>query len=224
LSEELLDRLVEAVQQHYAVPNAKPLFLSRFGQLHRDLLNDLKARFGSLSGAILAAGAERLLIVGSKRGEEVVSPAGIANQLDEQLAAKRAEESRSSSQFSGLPMAVQVAFCVTTAPGEHVVLRTAPPFRYERVADIALAKPKYRPLPDRFRKPGLHLKTASDTEREALWKNFLLWTQEEKLDPAVFSRGEQTNALSRLLAAQDADVLPRLNIPADIAQFLLKRP
>lgn len=224
MDEDLLDRLAEAVHQHYAQDNPPPLYLSRFGQLHRDLLGELRGRFGALATAIHAAGPERLRVVGSKRGEEVVAPADRAEGLGQALAAKAADESLSSSQFSGLPLAVQIAFCVPTKPGERVVLRIAPPFRYERLPDLSLAKPNYRPLPDRFRKPGLQLKTASDPERESLWKNFLTWAQEEQLDPSVFSRGEQTSALARLLAAQDADILPRLNIPADIAQLLLKRP
>jgi hypothetical protein len=224
LDEDLLDRLVEAVLQHYAQDTPPPLLLSRFGQLHRELLKELKARFETLAAAVQAAGPERLRIVGARRGEEVVAPAERAEGLSQALKVKAADESLSGAQFSGLPLAVQVAFCVPTQPGEHIVLRTAPPFRYERIPDLGLAKPRYRALPDRYRKPGLQLKTASESDREALWKNFLAWAQDEKLDPAQFSGGEQTNALARLLAAQDADILPRLNIPADIAQLLLKRP
>jgi hypothetical protein len=224
LDEELLDKLVEAVRQHYARENPPPLYLSRFGQLHRELLAELKARFETLAAASQRAGNERIRIVGSKRGEEVVAPADRAEGLDQALKTKAATESLSGAQFSGLPMAVQIAFCVPTKPGEHVVLRTAPPYRYERIPDLGLAKPRYRALPDRYRKPGLQLKTASESDRDTLWKNFLAWAQDEKLDPAQFSGGEQTNALARLLAAQDADILPRLNIPADIAQLLLKRP
>jgi hypothetical protein len=44
--------------------------LSRFGQLHRELLKDLKARFETLAAAVQAAGPERLRIVGARRGEE----------------------------------------------------------------------------------------------------------------------------------------------------------
>lgn len=224
MDEELLERLMEAVRQHYAQDDPPPLLLSRFGQLHRELLGELKTRFETLAAAIHAAGPERLRIVGSKRGEEVVAPTDRAEGLTQALKAKAADESLSGAQFSGLPGAVQIAFCVPTKPGEHVALRVAPPFRYERLPDAGLAKPRYRILSDRFRKAGLQLKTASVSDREALWKNFLAWAQEEKLDPAQFSGGEQTNALARLLAAQDADILPRLNIPADIAQLLLKRP
>jgi hypothetical protein len=224
LADDLLDRLVAIVREHYASNDAPPLLLSRFGQSNKALLQEIKVEYGTLLNAVRAAGEERLRLVDDRVGRESIAPAEIAPAVELEIREQSANQRQGSSSFDSLPVPVRIAFCVRTEGGEYVAVRIAPPFRYEKIPDLALLRPGYRPLPDRYRKPGLVLHSASLHDREALWRSFVAWTEEEGIDPAAFKAGAQTNALARLLAAQPADVLSRLVIPADIATLLLKRP
>ena len=56
------------VRERYPENDAPPLLLSRLGQNNKDLLAELKARFGTLLGAIKAAGEDRLRIVDERVG------------------------------------------------------------------------------------------------------------------------------------------------------------
>lgn len=229
MEQELLDRLVAAVVAHYGdgggdKPLLKPLLLSRFGQLHRDLLADLRTEYGSLAKAVNAAGPDKLRIIAHRGGQEAVAPSALAADIEKQVKETSAVQELHSSSFDVLPGSVKIAFCLKTDAGEHVALQIVPPFRYEKISDPRLVRPNYRIVSDEFRRPGLLLKSSTPTDRDALWRDFLLWTQAENLDAATFNSARQTNALARLFAAQDADILPRLNIPADIAALLMKRP
>lgn len=223
MTEDLLDRLVIVVRDHY-VESDMPLLLSRFGQVNKELLAELKAGFGTLSAAVKAAGEDRLRIVDERVGRESMAPANVAPKIELKILEQSANQNQSSSNFDSLPSAVQIAFCIRTETGEHVAVRVTPPFHYEKLTSLELLRPGYRSLPDRYRKPGLVLRRASLQDRDALWRAFVAWTEDQEIDPATFRLSTQTNALARLLAAQPADVTRRLVIPADIAALLLKRP
>lgn len=223
MAEELLDRLVAVVRDHYGATGT-PLLLSRFGQTNKELLIELKAKFGTLSAAVREAGNDRLRIVDQRLGRESMAPAAVAPEVQAKIQEQSANQRQSSSSFDSLPAPVQIAFCVRTEGGEHIALRVTPPFHYEKVTSLDLLRPGYRALPEQYRKPGLELRRSSLQDREALWRAFVAWTESQGLDPAVFTSSRQSNALARLLAAQPADVIGRLVIPGDIAAFLLKRP
>lgn len=214
---------MEVVRDHYAATDT-PLLLSRFGQTNKELLSQLKAKFGTLSAAVREAGNDRLRIVDQSVGRESMAPAAVAPEAEAKIQERSANQRQSSSNFDSLPAPVQIAFCVRIEAGEHVAVRATPPFHYEKVTSLDLLRPGYRPLPEQYRKPGLELRHASLQDKEALWRAFVAWTESQGLDPAVFTSLKQTNALARLLAAQPADVIGRLVIPGDIAALLLKRP
>jgi hypothetical protein len=226
VTEELLDRLVDKVRAHYNDGDASgaPLLLSRFGQNNGELLTELKKEFGSLLAAVRATGEARLRIVDDRKGRESVAPADIAASVGLKIQQQAASQIEGSSNFDSLPRAVQIAFCVRTEVEEIVALRVTAPFAYQKVQSLNLIRPGFRALADDYRKPGLALKTATLQDREALWRSFITWTEKEELDPAAFRANYQTNALSRLLAAQQPDIMDRLVIPADIATLLLRRP
>jgi hypothetical protein len=215
--------LVAVVQDHYD-NNDPPLLLSRFGQANRNLLAELKAEFGTLLAAIRAAGEHRLRIVDNSVGRESMAPADIAREVELKVREESANQTQSSSNFDGLPRAIQIAFCLRTDVGEHVAVQVVPPFNYTKLTSLELPRPTYRSIPDHYRKPGLVLPRASVQDRGALWRAFIAWTTDQGLDPAIFSVTKQTNALARFLAAQPSDVISRLVIPGDIADLLLKRP
>lgn len=197
--------------------------MSSFGQRNAQLLAELKAEFGSLKAAVRAAGEDRLRFVDTTVGREAVAPAAIAAGLQLQIQEATASQHQAANFFDSLPISVQIAFCVRTESGEHVAIDTIRPFRFAKVTAPDLIRPTQRVIPDTFRRPGLLLRTASARDREMLWRLFLAWAESANIDPTAFRQGETSTALTRLIAAQPADIIPRLVIPADIAQILLKR-
>ncbi len=218
-----LDRLVSIVDAYYE-NNKAPLLLSSFGQKNKQLLDDLKARFGTLATAVKAAGENRLRIVDGRQGRESMAPGNVADEVEVKIKERSAIEKESSSSFDSLPKPVQIAFCLRTESGQHVAVRVSPPFHYCKVGSLDLLRPGFRPVADQYRKPGLELTHASLQDREALWRSFLAWADSQSLDPASFKQSRQTTALARLLAAQPAEIVDRLVIPGDIAALLLKKP
>lgn len=153
-----------------------------------------------------------------------VAPSAHAAELRQQIEEDSASQHQEANSFRALPAPVQIAFCVRTASGEHVAIETVRPFRFAKITVPELIRSTQRIVPESYRRPGLALKSASLEDRAALWRLFLAWCESAKLDPAIFRQGETTNALARLIAAQPADLISRLVIPADIAQILLKHP
>jgi hypothetical protein len=219
---DAIDRLIAAIDDHYGKENARPLLLSTFGQKNKALLAELKEGFGSLMAAVQFAGEDRIQFIDTMSGREAVAPAAIAANLRKQLQEETASQRQAASYFDTLPASVQLAFCVRIDAGEHIAIDIVRPFRFAKVRAPDLIRPTQRIIVDKFRRPGLSLRTASVTEREALWKHFLAWSEEVGVDPGVFRQGDSTTALARLIAAQPADVIARLVIPGDIAQLLLK--
>lgn len=222
MDEEGLDQLVAAVRAHYEAPRAPRLLLSTFGQRNKELVARLKDSFGSLPAAVRAAGEHRVRLIDETIGREAVAPADRAGDLQQQLQDETASQRQAATLFDTLPRSVQVAFCIRVEAGEHIALDVVRPFRFTKVTAPDLIRPVQRLVPERFRKPGLSLRSASVQDKQELWNNFSTWAEEARVDPEVFRGTDAATALARLLAAQPADVLPRLVIPADIAQLLLK--
>lgn len=217
-----LDRLIAAIGDHYNQANAPPLLLSSFGQKNKELLGELKDEFGSLIAAVRAAGEDRIQFIETRHGSEAVAPAAIAANLKQQLQKDSASQRQAANFFDTLPAPVQLAFCVKTEPGEQVAIDTVRPYRYTKVKMPELIRASQRIIPDKFRRPGLSLRSASVAERDELWKHFCAWAEEVRVDPELFRQGGPTTALARLIAAQPPEVMTKLVIPADIAQLLLK--
>jgi len=198
---DALQRLISAIEKHYEEPKAPPLLLSSFGQRNKQLLTELKDEFGSLKAAVHAAGEDRIRLVDTTIGRETVAPAGIAAELQLQIQGEIANQRQAANLFGSLPVPVQIAFCVRTESGEYIAIDIVRPFRFAKVTAPDLIRPTQRIILDTYRRPGLLLRAAS---------------------VHVFRQGEASTALGRLIAAQPADIIPRLVIPADIAQILLK--
>lgn len=220
--DQALEKLINAVEAHYATDNAPPLLLSAFGQKNKELLAELKGVFGSLKSAISAAGENRIRFIDKTVGREAIAPPAIAEGLQNQIREDTVAQRESVSLFDSLPLSVRLAFCVRTEGDELVALDTSRPFRYTKVTAPELLRSTQRIIASHYRRPGLALATASMGEREALWRSFLTWSEEAGVDPSTFRQRDATTALSRLIAAQPADVIPRLIIPGDIAAILLK--
>jgi hypothetical protein len=219
--QELLDQLSETITAHYPDADARPLFLSTFGQKHPELLKALKDEFGSLKQAIKAAGEERLRLVGDTPGSEVVAPANVATQVGQRLEQSTAAHKTGATSFDCLPGSVRLAFVTKTEAGENVAIETTRPFRFSKVTDPALIAPSQRIIAEQYRRPGMVPRNATIQDRAALWGLFLAWAEAAGVDPKTFQMTD-TTALARLIAAQPRDIISRIVIPADIAQLLMK--
>ena len=224
VTDSALQQFIRTVREHYALPDAPPLLLSRFGHKNRELLKALKDEFGTLKKAVDAAGEQNIRFIDTRAGQEAIAPTDRAADLQAQLQEDSASIRSDASLFGALPVSVQIAFCLRTETGEYVAIDIVRPFHYAKVSEPGMIRATQRIIPDIYRKPGLGLRTSSTSERGALWRQFLAWAEWANVDHAVFRRSEASNALSRLIAAQPSEIVSQLIIPADIAQILLRHP
>ena len=224
MTEKLLQELVAAVENHYGVENPKPLLLARFGQIAPALSAELKMEYGSLGAAVRKVGSEKLKILNAGSGRQVVAPASNADGIGQSLEQQSAEQKAGSSSFDGLPTPVQIAFCVKVSEGQGVAVRVAPPFKYIKWKVGGALKPGFKAIDEQFRRPGFVVRDATVAEKDELWRKFIAWCETQKVDPTSFQAGHPSTALGRLIAAQTADVVTNLVIPADIAAILLRHP
>ncbi|TPK85447.1 hypothetical protein [Mesorhizobium sp. B2-4-17] len=220
MSDELLHNMVELVERHYS-STEEPLPLAKLGQLLGSLRQPLLNAYGRLSDAVDAAGGDRVQLVG--RGQPgrvtVVTPL-VREAVEKQLAEAG---SAGSSSFDRLPAPIKIAFCVRTKPGERVAVRTAAPMHYTLLQPDEAVPSVYTLIDAKYRKPGLKLETASVAEKADLWRAYLDWADAAEFDAGLLaSKKRSANALERLLAAQPADIVDRMNLPADIVALLLR--
>jgi hypothetical protein len=223
MTDNILNALVEKVQAYYE-RNTEPLLLSRFGQTNSELRERAIKEHGSLAKAVRASEA-RLQILVPKTGHEIVVPAEKKEEIETALLEGSATAKSAAHQLVNVPKPVQLAFCVKTSPGERVAVSGAAPWRYVKVPEGVNLDPGFILVPDRFRHPGLFLKTASDGQKEQVWRSYLAWREDNSIefDKDVVAAKESASALARFLAAQDASILPRIVIPADIVEILLRQ-
>jgi len=227
MDEGLIDRLVRAVEDYYDVkPPQPPLFLSRFGQLHKALRQELIDAAGSLGAAINTASPDRLLILsitGKSGGEVVVTPE--KREQVEAMFAERASHAVGATQsLNGLPFSMQVAFCTRADPGQVVALQLNPPHHYQKLAADTSLPSGMLPIEDRFRHPEINVRSASSAQKETLWSAISAWATHHGIDLNGFiERTSRDSPLSRLLAAQPRAILPQLVIPGDILELLLRQ-
>jgi hypothetical protein len=220
MADPLLTFLIDVVRAHYA-ESADPLYLSRLGQSLGEKRQALVAQFGRLADAISAAGPANLDIVGRDQpGRATVVTPEVRDAISKKIAQG---EPAGGAAFEALPMPLRIAFCLKADPGQQVAVRTSAPIKYIRLGEEEALPSGFVPIEAKYRAPGLHLVTASNADKERLWRAFLSWAEEHRLDPELLNkRPAPTNALERLLAAQSPDVVARMNLPADIVAILLR--
>lgn len=217
MTDPLLTPLIDLVHAHYANSD-DPFYLSRLGQALGDERSVLIAKYGRLVDAVLAAGLDVV-------GRDLPGRATVVTPEVREAVSRKLTRGGSTggAAFDNLPMPLQIAFCLRVEPGQQVAVHTTAPVRYRRL-------PEGDPLPSgfvaveaKYREPGLHLASASSSDKERLWRAILSWAEKHQLDPDFLSRRPApTNALERLLAAQAPDVVARMNLPADIVTILLR--
>jgi len=222
MADALIQTLTDLVTGYYAERKNGPLYLSKLGQLLKDQRQPLVEAYGTLAGAIKAAGLELVARPGAA-GVMAVTTADAKARVEDQFALETGPNAGSS--FSSLPIPLQIAFCLKTAPDERVAVTRTYPVRYERVAAGSSPSPGHIVIEDRYRSPGLLLQNASPAELERLWSQYVAWANEAGVDPvALQTVSAPNNALERFMAAQEPDVAKRLVMPGDIIALLIRHP
>ena len=174
-------------------------------------------------------------------------PARIAIAPPDKAAYVQSQLSRSLSDqlddsevdYSRLPFALVAAFCKIPLPGTRLYFRINPPFRYEtreRMPDN-----HYVEIDDSFRPPSVAGKTVQDisySDRHLIYEHIKKWAEAKAIDlqtlyydtsqKAITASGSveqtETNALQRLVNAQEPEIRSRIRIPGDIASSLSRLP
>ena len=227
MDEAALDELTGFVEDHYARTDA-PLLLSRLGQLRADLRRAIVDARKSFASVIRDHAQGRLEIIADdhRPGAEVVVVPSKREAVEARILADAAASAAAAKAFDDLPVPIRLAFCVASGE-EDVYVTTTSPFRYEKVPKGERPSPASILVERKLRRPGLDLRTATTSDKRTLWTSFSQWAASQGVDQASFvvaAETASTNALSRLLEAQDHDALGRLRIPADIAVILLGLP
>lgn len=222
MADPLIQTLTAFVVDYYDDRKNGPLYLSKLGQLLKDQRQPLVDTYGTLAGAIKAAGLELVPRPGAT-GAMAVTTAGNKTRVEDRFALETGPNAGSS--FSSLPNPLQIAFCLKTGPDERVAVTRSYPVRYQRVAAGSAPSPGYIVIEDRYRSPGLMLTDANSAELERLWSQYVAWANDAGIDPvALQTVSAPNNALERFMAAQEPDIAKRLVMPGDIIALLIRHP
>jgi hypothetical protein len=224
VTEEALQALIDLAQSHYN-DDTEPLYLSKAGQKLGEHRKVLVAEFGSLWAAVKHVGPEVLDVVvqdGHADRAILITPR-VREAIEARIAEGRPIGTARGASFRKLPFPLQVAFCLNTEAGERVAVRTSPPVRYQKLTASEEPPAGYRLIDGKYRLPGFKLDAAGQADLERLWNNYVEWAEANKIDPERLTKAPTTtNALERLLAVQEPDIVTRIVLPADIAAILLR--
>ena len=232
--------IIEEVERHYR-DSTSPYYLSGLGEYIRS--HGIEVPAGMRLKDFLSGTFEgRLLVV---QDENVPAKIAIATPEQEdrvtQLLSNRSspEHEDADLDFSRLPFALMAAFCIASDSGNRVFFRTLRPLRYvirQSPPDQSHIEidPQFRPsLADA---PSVH--NLSESERRGIYQRIVDWAGSKGLDlksfyydarPARIGRpisatSSSTNALQRLVEAQEPSFQRQVRIPGDIAVALMKLP
>ncbi len=230
--------IIEEVRKHYQ-ENSAPYYLSGLGEFCR--LHGIEIPTGmKLKDFVTRRFGDSLFVV-----QDPEVPAKIAIAIPEQkerVAQFLAQQTpvgldRSDVDFSRLPFALIAAFCLVADSNVGVYFRTERPFRY--VTAEAAPSHLYIEIDARFRPTqagALSFRNLSADERRAIHQRISEWALDKKIDLKSFYydrtpklAGQRTsfatastNALQRLVEAQEPRLQSQIRIPGDIAMALMK--
>ena len=141
-------------------------------------------------------------------------------------------------EVARLPLALFAGFCKMPLPGDRVYFRTIRPFRY--VSVLEAPDDSYVENDEQFRPSsfaGRSVHSLSDADKEEVYGYIRMWADGKSIDlqTLYYDRGVTsakptvpgaliTNALQRLIDAQERGLSDKLRIPADIASILMRLP
>ena len=232
--------IIEEVERHYR-DSATPYYLSGLGEFIRSHGIEVPAGI-RLKDFLSSTFQGSLLIV---QNENIPAKIAIATPEQEERVTQMLgspsspEHADSDVDFGRLPFALIAAFCIASDLGNRVFFRTLRPLRYvirQSPPDHTHVEvdPEFRP--SHADTPSAH--NLSEADKQAIYQRIVDWAESKRLDLKSFyydvrpertgrttnATSSSTNALLRLVEAQELSLQSRIRIPGDIAVALTKLP
>ena len=232
--------IMEAVQKHYE-DHDSPYYLAALGMFLRS--ENIEIPDGvRLRNYLIKQFAGRLIVV---QDENV--PARIAIAPLEKASIIRQQWSDQTSvvldeskiDHARLPLALVAAFCKITSPGTQLYFRLTKPFRY--AARTQAPDDNHIEIGEQFRPQslaGMSVHEMSYSDRQTIYEHIEKWAEAKSIDlrDIYYDRGVKSagqtkeltevnsNALQRLINAQEPELKGRILIPSDIVIKLMRIP
>ena len=238
ISEEAKQFIISEVHEHYD-KRAHPYYLAELGQFFRS--NDIEIPTGRRFKDFLAENFQNSLVI----TQDPIVPAKIAialpenyAQVQEQLAGRFAPSvGRHPIEVNRLPFSLIAAFCQWPSTGLQVYYRPVRPARY--VVGSQPPDDSFVEIAEHFRHSlaeGVSIRDLTIEDKQAIYARISEWTSTQNVNlESIYiqtsgrsstsgARSESlvSNALQRLIEAQEPDIRKMVQIPGDIALALMR--
>lgn len=230
--------VINEIQRHYE-ERTQPYYLAELGQFFQS--NGIEVPAGKRFKDFLSENLQSDLVV----VQDPTVPAKIAialvdnrEQIQQQLEGRfEPAPGRPPIEVNRLPFSLIAAFCQKPVPGDRVYYRPVPPCRYV----IATAAPddSYVEIGEEFRQSvpgGTPVHAIPIGVRQEIYHRIDEWAAAQNINLKTIYMGERgrspsssanrgipvSNALQRLIEAQEAGLRKSIRIPGDIALALMR--
>ena len=238
LSKDKEQLVMNEILRHYE-GRTKPYYLAELGQFFRSEGIEVPTgkRFKDFLSENFQSG---LVIVQDPKIPARIAIALIDNRerVQQQLAGRfMSAPGRPPFEVNRLPFSLIAAFCQKPGPGDRVYYRTVRPFRYA----IGSAAPddSYVEIGEQFRQSvpeGTSVHGLPSEVKQEVYRRIDEWAAAQDINLETIYVGERgrspssgtnreipiSNALQRLIEAQEAELRKRIQIPGDIALALMR--
>ena len=238
LSEDKEQLVINEIRRHYK-ERTQPYYLAELGKFVRS--EGIEVPAGKRFKHFLSENFRSDLVI----VQDPAVPAKIAvalldnsEQVQQQLAGRFLSAlGRPPFEVKRLPFSLIAAFCQNPGPGDRVYYRTVRPCRYA----IGSAAPddSYVEIGEQFRQSvpeGTSVHALSSGVKQEVYRRIDEWAAAQNINLETIYVGERerspssgtnrgipiSNALQRLIEAQDAELRKRIQIPSDIALALMR--
>ena len=238
LSEGNKQLVVDEIQKHYE-EQAQPYYLAKLGQFLRSVEIEVPAG-KRLKDFLTETFQDRLVVVQDSAvpARIAIAPPDNSEQVQEQLAGRfLPTPGRPPIEVNRLPFSLIAAFCQMPKSGLRVFYRTIRPSRYA----IGLVAPDhtYIEIEDDFRQPvpeGTSIHELSMESKQGIYRRISEWAAIHNVNLEATYVNEKggtsisginrripiSNALERLVEAQEPELRKRIHVPGDIALVLMR--
>jgi hypothetical protein len=225
--QNLIESIRAMVAEHYRKASS-PLLLSQLGKILKDkgLWPIAGTAEGSLRKLIEDTSDPDLIIVRDPNAAAYIVVTDSANhdKINAIIAARK-KISGDLIDLARLPKSFLNAFCVRQEGMLPVFLSKTQPHEYLLTVPLPEKADEYWRIDTKYRLPGLrigNIERLPDSIRRVLNQKIERWSADIGVNPdsLYVAQSRDSNALSRLFAAQSPEIAKKLLIPADIALLL----
>lgn len=238
LSDDKRQLVIDEVQRHYD-KEKQPYYLAELGQFFRS--KNIEIPSGKQFKDFLAESFQSHLVVVQDpdvRARIAIALPDRSEQVQEQLAGRfSSTEGRPPIAVNRLPFSLIAAFCQKPTSGLRVFYRTIHPTRYV-IASVA-PDDFFVEIGETFRQhppAGTSVHALPIEFRQDIYRRISEWAAIQNVNleaiyvdegrrtsiPRIDSRITISNALQRLIEAQEPEIRKRMYVPGDIALALMQ--